>query len=193
MTNIQAQHMHSRNATSQRHQHESQQQMQQKKQQQQTRGSLYRNIGVSLRRIISMCDVCVFALYDPNESLTAPVHHVIAQTLNDRLHIPANLGFSGVGVWYIVHRSGETFKARKILVHLDQGQFIDGQLGDFEGYWDEFSSYVTEDRWVQGILLRGAHNDHDQAEDFIRQIQGRVSHGSPNNKQVVSNEMKKTA
>ncbi|MEM7070917.1 MAG: hypothetical protein AAF403_04075 [Pseudomonadota bacterium] len=135
---------------------------------------LYQNISAILRKAIAACDICVFALYDPKTSMTDPVHHVIAQSLNDRLHIPANLGFSGIGVWYIVQRKGMFFKAQKILIHLAYGEFIDGQVGSFEGYWNEFSSYVTEDKWVQNILLRGASNDQDQAEDFIRQVQERM-------------------
>ena len=112
-----------------------------------------------VRRLGGAADLAVFALYDPAHLDGEPVTFECFERENDTLDLDVSFSFDGVGIWYIVNRDGETFHVRKILAHLRDGCFITGQIGDFEGFWDEFPEYVAEDRWIQASVSRGGAND----------------------------------
>lgn len=106
-----------------------------------------------IRRLVQDADVYVFALYDPDEPNGDPLEyrcHKRQEPLGT-IDIDVNFDFEGVGIWYICTRSGESFSVRKILVRIRGGHFVDGQVGTFEGFWDEFPKYVSEDKWVRSL------------------------------------------
>lgn len=113
-----------------------------------------------IRRLASSADVCVFALYDPEDLTAGPIDFQCFDRETDGyIDLEADFDFEGVGVWYIARRKGETFSVRKVLVRLENGRFTSGQVGTFEGFWDEFPQYVAEDKWVQSALIRNPAND----------------------------------
>jgi len=112
-------------------------------------------IQAELTRLSNLADVCVFALYDPADPDGEPVDFYCVDRHDETAHRPAiSLAFDGVGVWYFAFRKGETFTVRKVLLCIENRHFIDAQVGDFEGYWEDFPVYVAEDRWVQSIIRR---------------------------------------
>ena len=120
-------------------------------------------IVAEIQRLSAEADACVFALYDPNRNQPGPVDF----ECQDRKHSDGPLqarvtfDFEGVGVWYIAFRNGDTFSVRKVLLQIEDGRFKHGQVGTFEGFWEEFPQYVAEDRWVQAQIAQGAANDRD--------------------------------
>ena len=107
-------------------------------------------IAGEIHRLVQNADIYVFALYNPAE----PEGEPLGTIEND-----VSFDYEGVGIWYICTRSGETFTVRKILVRMRNGHFIDGQVGTFEGYWDEFPKYVSEDKWVRSLQSPPPAND----------------------------------
>ncbi len=118
-------------------------------------------ISKELHRLAQEADVTVFALYD-RAALNDPIDYYCVNRHDPTAEPPRiSLGFNGVGVWYFAFRSGETFKTRKVMIHIDRQRFVTGQVGDFEGYWEDFPTYVAEDRWV-GQVLQGAEPANDR-------------------------------
>ncbi len=112
-------------------------------------------IQAELTRLSNIADVCVFALYDPAAPDGDPVDFYCVDRHDESAHRPPiSLAFDGVGVWYFAFRKGETFNVRKVLLRIENNHFIDAQVGDFEGFWEDFPVYVAEDRWVQSIVRR---------------------------------------
>lgn len=118
-------------------------------------------IEAELTRLSELADICVFALYDPAAPNGDPIDfYCIDRRDETAVRPPLTLHFEGVGVWYFAFRRGETFTVRKVLLRISDRRFIDAQVGDFEGYWEDFPQYVAEDRWVQAIIRRnGPAND----------------------------------
>ncbi len=118
-------------------------------------------IAGEIHRLVQNADVYVFALYDPVEPEGEPLEyrcHKRQEPLGT-IEIDVSFDYEGVGIWYICTRSGETFTVCKILVRMRNGHFIDGQVGTFEGYWDEFPKYVSEDKWVRSLQSPPPAND----------------------------------
>ncbi|MBO6838233.1 MAG: hypothetical protein RLW87_17615 [Alphaproteobacteria bacterium] len=117
-------------------------------------------IARELKRLSKLADLVVYTLYDPDQP-DDPVDYV----LNDRAEIGGDIDldvsfqFEGVALWYICRRDGDAFSAKKVLIQVRDGRFVHGQVGDFDGFWDEFPQYVAEDRWVQSAVLKGGVND----------------------------------
>ena len=119
-----------------------------------------RMIASEIQRLASEADICVFALYDPKGTSVEPVDfECLDRRETGPINIEVSLDFEGVGVWYIAYREGETFRSKKVLLEITDGRFTHGQMGNFEGYWEEFPQYVAEDRWVHAQLSKGAAND----------------------------------
>jgi hypothetical protein len=117
-------------------------------------------IARELKRIAALSDLVVFTLYDP----AAPDDPLDYQLMEAEAGAPAidldvGFDFEGVGLWYLCRRDGEAFKAKKVLIQIHQGRFVHGQVGEFDGYWEEFPQYVAEDSWVRSALLKGGAND----------------------------------
>ncbi len=124
-------------------------------------------IEAELSRLSKSADVCVFALYDPARPDGDPIDfYCIDRRDETAVRPPLTLSFEGVGVWYFAFRREETFTVRKVLLRISNHRFIDAQVGDFEGYWEDFPQYVAEDRWVQAIIRRnGPANANDENTD----------------------------
>lgn len=109
-------------------------------------------ISNELHRLAREADVTVFALYASGQ-LEDPIDYYCVNRHDPTAMAPRiSLGFDGVGVWYFAFRSEGTFKVRKVLIQIEDQRFITGQVGDFEGIWEDFPTYVAEDRWVSTVL-----------------------------------------
>lgn len=117
-------------------------------------------ISRELKRIAALSDLVVFTLYDP-AAPDDPLDYQLleAGTAERAIDLDVGFDFEGVGLWYLCRRDGEAFKAKKVLIQIQQGRFVHGQVGEFDGYWDEFPQYVAEDRWVRSAILSGGAND----------------------------------
>lgn len=113
-------------------------------------------IATEIRRLVAQADVYVFALYDPRDSESGPVDFKCYQRDPGaaRIVVDVQFDFEGVGVWYICRRQGDTFSVRHIMAHIADGKFQSGKVASFEGYWDEFPSFVAEDRWARSYCRR---------------------------------------
>lgn len=119
-----------------------------------------RMIASEIHRLASEADICVFALYDPARPQAEPIDFECHDRKSKgEIDLQVSLNFEGVGVWYIAYREGDIFRSKKILLQVSKGRFTHGQMGTFEGYWEEFPQYVAEDRWVHAQLSKGAAND----------------------------------
>lgn len=119
-------------------------------------------IASELTRLGRDADVVVFALYDPDRPNGDPIDFYTVDRRRDEVDPPpAKLTFEGIGVWYFAFRTGKTFRVRKVLLQVAGGRFRHGQVGDFEGYWEDFPSYVAEDRWVQTLLQKARPANDD--------------------------------
>jgi hypothetical protein len=118
-------------------------------------------IATEIRRLVAQADVYVFALYDPRNPDRGPVDYRCYQRENggESIKIDVQFDFEGIGVWYICRRHGDTFTVRHIMVHIRNGLFHSGKVANFEGYWDEFPRFVTEDRWVRTFCHAELAND----------------------------------
>jgi hypothetical protein len=54
-----------------------------------------------------------------------------------------SIDFKGVGVSYFCRRNKATFTVRHVMAQVAKGRFVDGQVGTFERYWDEFLRFIT--------------------------------------------------
>lgn len=117
-------------------------------------------IAQEIRRLASEADVVVYALYDP-ETPDDPLDFdlVEREAGGAALSIEVDFAFEGAALWYFCERDGDAFRAKKILIQIRDGRFAHGQVGDFEGYWDEFPQYIAEDRWVRSAVLKSGAND----------------------------------
>lgn len=116
-------------------------------------------IAKELTRLARSADLVVFALYDP-EAPDEPRDYQLVERPEDGAPITLDVAFDyeGVGVWYLCFRDGETFSARKVLLQMRGGRYVHGQVGWFEGYWDEFPQYVAQDGWVRSAVLKAPAN-----------------------------------
>ncbi len=122
---------------------------------------LFTQISMALKDLIKSSDITVFTLYDPKLGpQSEPILHRIGDKSMGLRSVPINFDFEGIGVWYIIKRERNIFNAIKILAYMQNQKFIQGQVGDFEGYWEDFSTYIAEDRWVQNIMNNPIANDN---------------------------------
>ncbi len=127
---------------------------------------LFIKISGLLRQLAGESDITIYTLYNPALGVDAEaVDYRVGDKSVGFKTIPLDFLFEGIGVWYIIKRykqgKEDIFKSVKILVYMQNGQFIKGQVGDFEGFWTDFPIYVSEDRWVQNIILNPAVNDYN--------------------------------
>jgi len=112
-------------------------------------------VVAEIRRLTEQSDIFVFALYDPEEPDAGPAHFFVHDAMKDGpIDYEPALDFEGIGVWYICNRRGETFHVRHILIKVEDGRFVHAQVGDFEGFWEDWPAYVAEDRWVKALRNR---------------------------------------
>lgn len=117
-------------------------------------------IAKELRRLAAVADVVVYTLYDP-ENPNGPIDYALLdrEELGTSIDLDVDFRFEGVALWYVCRRDGEAFSAKKILIQIRDGRFVHGQVGEFDGFWDEFPQYISEDRWVQSAMIKGGRND----------------------------------
>lgn len=116
-------------------------------------------IARELHRLAGMADLVVYTLYDPGQPDDPLDYQLFDREEVGTIDLDVAFGFEGVALWYICRRDGEAFSAKKILIQIRDGRFVHGQVGDFDGFWDEFPQYVAEDRWVRSAVLQGGAND----------------------------------
>jgi len=116
-------------------------------------------IAKELVRLAHSADLVVFALYDPQDP-EEPRDYQVAERPADgsAIRLDVSFGFEGVGVWYLCYREGETFTARKVLLQMRAQRYVRGQVGWFEGFWEEFPQYVAQDSWVRAAVLKAPAN-----------------------------------
>ena len=118
-------------------------------------------IAKELTRRASEADLVVFTLHDPADAEEPLYYRLFDREASDgEIQLEVDFGYEGIGVWYLCRREGETFTAKKVLLQIASGRFVNGQIGDFEGFWDDFPHYVAEDRWVAAACARHAANEH---------------------------------
>jgi hypothetical protein len=117
-------------------------------------------IAEEIRRLGRESDLVVYTLYDP-ASPDDPLDYELWDREKDGVEpeIDVDFSYEGAALWYFCRRDGEAFSAKKILIQIRDGRFAHGQVGDFEGFWDEFPQYIADDRWVRSAVLKGAGND----------------------------------
>ncbi|MDF1749345.1 MAG: hypothetical protein P1V34_10780 [Alphaproteobacteria bacterium] len=122
-------------------------------------------IARELKRLAKLSDIVVFTLYDPeNPDEPMDFNLLDREELGESIDLDIDFSFEGVGLWYLCRRDGDAFSAKKILIQIRDGRFVHGQVGDFEGFWDEFPQYVSEDRWVRSAVLQGGVNDDSEIQ-----------------------------
>ena len=124
-------------------------------------------VARELRRLAGTADLVVYTLYDPDQP-DDPIDYQLfdCKILGGAIDLDVEFGFEGVALWYICRHDGDAFSAKKVLIQISDGRFIHGQVGDFEGYWDEFPQYVAEDRWVRSAVLKGGVNESGSAPRY---------------------------
>ena len=116
-------------------------------------------IAKELSRLAGSADLVVFALYDPDDPEEPSAYELLDRDeVGGPIKLDVGFDFEGVGVWYLCYRDGETFAARKVLLQMRGGRYVHGQVGWFEGYWDEFPQYVAQDSWVRAAVLKTPAN-----------------------------------
>ena len=121
-------------------------------------------IAKEIKRMARQADVCIFALYDPNKSVATISDYTCydRNALGHPIELDITYDYYGIGVWYIATRHGEDqFSAHKVLLHIENGHFVHGQMGEVEGEWHEFPNYVTDDHWVSMQLAKKVANRAD--------------------------------
>ncbi len=118
-------------------------------------------IAKELTRRAAEADLVVFTLHDPSNAEDPTDYRLLdREELGETIELDVDFRFEGIGVWYLCRREGEIFSAKKVLLHISGGRFVHGQIGDFEGYWEDFPHYVAEDRWVAAACARHTANEH---------------------------------
>lgn len=118
-------------------------------------------IARELTRRAAEADLVVFTLYDPADA-EEPLDYQLfdRDEMGHQIGLDVDFRYEGIGVWYLCRREGETFTAKKVLLQISAGRFVHGQIGDFDGYWEDFPHYVAEDRWVAAACAKHAANEH---------------------------------
>ncbi|MEM7196738.1 MAG: hypothetical protein AAF352_00025 [Pseudomonadota bacterium] len=123
----------------------------------QTREQSLQQIEKNIRRLALDADLCVCTQYDMGGSVDAPRYYEMAETPADIAALALPICAEGVSAIYIVRRRGKAeneFVSRKIVMHFENGRMITGKVGSFEGFWDEFVNYASNDPWVKRALMQ---------------------------------------
>lgn len=113
-------------------------------------------ISAEIGRLAVEADVAVFAHY-ADDSLGDEALDFKVQTRQEapdgRIALDVDFDFVGIGIWFLCRRHDDTFHMRHIVVEIDEeGRFVRGQVGEQEGYWEDFPAYVTDSRLVSTIV-----------------------------------------
>lgn len=114
-------------------------------------------IAAEIYRLAVEADVAVFVRYADDTLRAGPTDFTILRkedSPDGRIDLRVSFDFTGIGIWFLCRRRGETFHMRHIVVEIDPaGRFVRGRVGEQEGYWEDFPAYITDDRLV-GTVVR---------------------------------------
>ena len=120
-----------------------------------TRDLMEEMILREVRRLSEAADVTAFVRYADATLKGGPLDFVLVDPeLPDcDASIPISFAFKGLGIWFICRRYGETFHMRHVIVEIDEaGRFSRGQVGEQEGYWEDFPTYLSDERLLGSII-----------------------------------------
>ncbi len=118
-------------------------------------------IAKEIKRMARNADICIFTLYNIHKN-NAVIYDYTCHNrieLGCDIEIDINYDYSGIGIWYIATRNGDNFSANKILLQIENGHFIHGQMGKVDGKWYDFPNYVTDDNWISIQLAKKPANN----------------------------------
>ncbi|PPR61318.1 MAG: hypothetical protein CFH10_01196 [Alphaproteobacteria bacterium MarineAlpha4_Bin2] len=108
-----------------------------------------------IRRLVNAADVTAFVRYYDATLKGGPLDfvHVDPELPESDREVPVSFAFQGIGIWFMCRRYGETFHMRHVIVEIDgDGRFLRGQVGEQEGYWEDFPSYLSDERLLSNII-----------------------------------------
>ena len=108
-----------------------------------------------VRRLADAADVTAFVRYADATLKGGPLDFVLVDPeLPDcDTSIPISFEFQGLAIWFMCRRYGETFHMRHVIVEIDEdGRFSRGQVGEQEGYWEDFPTYLSDERLLGSII-----------------------------------------
>lgn len=120
-----------------------------------TRDMMEELILNEIARLAKDADVTAFVRYADSSLKSGPLDFVLVDPeLPDSAdELPIGFDFRGLGIWFLCKRNGETFHMRHIIVEIDsEGRFARGQVGEQEGYWEDFPAYLSDERLLGGII-----------------------------------------
>jgi len=112
-------------------------------------------ITKEIQRLAADSDVTVFVRYADSTLKGGPLDFVLVdkEMPDGDQDLPIRFDFQGLGIWFLCQRTGETFHMRHIIVEIDEyGKFSRGQVGEQEGYWEDFPVYISDERLLGGII-----------------------------------------
>ena len=108
-----------------------------------------------IRRLLAAADVTAFVRYRDATLNGGPLDfvHVDPEMPSSDQKMPISFEFQGLGIWFMCRRYGETFYMRHVIVEIDEnGRFARGQVGEQEGYWEDFPIYLSDERLLSSII-----------------------------------------
>lgn len=120
-----------------------------------TRDLMEQLIQNEIRRLADTADVTAFVRYADCTLKSGPLEFVLVdpELPDSAQDLPIAFDFRGLGIWFLCQRYGETFHMRHIIVEIDDnGRFSRGQVGEQEGYWEDFPAYLSDERLLSSII-----------------------------------------
>ncbi|MEL0021938.1 MAG: hypothetical protein VW709_18905 [Rickettsiales bacterium] len=108
-----------------------------------------------IRRLAASADVSAFVRYADSTLKGGPLDFYLVDPEFPEYteEIPIGFDFRWLGIWFLCRRTGETFHMRHVIVEIDaDGRFARGQVGEQEGYWEDFPAYISDERMLGGII-----------------------------------------
>jgi len=120
-----------------------------------TRDMMEQMILSEIERLAVSADVAAFVRYSDCTLKGGPLEFVLIDPKipGSPLELPIAFDFRGLGIWFLCQRTGETFHMRHVIVEIDTaGRFSRGQVGEQEGYWEDFPIYLSDERLLSSII-----------------------------------------
>ena len=120
-----------------------------------TRDLMEQMILREIERLAVSADVTAFIRYADCTLKGGPLEFVLIdpELPESPPELPVSFEFRGLGIWFLCQRSGETFHMRHVIVEIDDaGRFSCGQVGEQEGYWEDFPIYLSDERLLSSII-----------------------------------------
>ena len=120
-----------------------------------TRDMMEHMILREIERLAVSADVTAFVRYADCTLKGGPLEFVLIdpELPESPSELPVSFEFRGLGIWFLCRRNGETFQMRHVIVEIDDvGRFSRGQVGEQEGYWEDFPVYLSDERLLSSII-----------------------------------------